>query len=306
MMMMTILSIHWTCNDVLVSVLCTLPALSYLILKINHSWVQSFSHVWLFETPWTAAHQASLSVINSGSLLKLMFIESVMQSHPLSSPSPPTFNLSQHQGLFQWVRWPKYWSWSFSFSISPSNEYSGLTSFRIDWLDLLAVQGTLKSLLQHHSSKASILRCSAFFIVQLSHPHVTTVKTIALTRWNFVGKIMSLLFNILSMLTITFLPRSKRLLISWLQSPSAVILEPPKIKSLTVSIVSPSICHEVMGPDVWRTTRPSRTNTQKRCHFHYRRQECKSRKSRNTWSNRQIWLWSAKWRRAKSNRVLPC
>ena len=130
-----------------------------------------------------------------------------------------------------------------------SSEYLGLISFRMDWLDLLAVQGTLKSLLQHHSSKASILPRSAFFIVQLSHPYVTTGKTIALTRQTFVGKVMSLLFNMLSRLVITFLPRSKRLLISWLQSPSAVILEPPKIKSDTVSTVSPSICHEVMGPD---------------------------------------------------------
>ena len=145
------------------------------------------------------------------------------------------------------IRWPKYWS--FSFSISPSNEHSGLISFRIDWLDLLAVQGTLKSLLQHHSSKASIIRRSAFFIVQLSHPYMTTGKIKALTRQTFVGKVMSLLFNMLSRLVITFLPRSKCLLISWLQSPSAVILEPPKIKSVTVSTVSPSICHEVMGPD---------------------------------------------------------
>ena len=139
--------------------------------------------------------------------------------------------------------------WSFSFSISPSNEYSGLTSFRIDWFDLLAVQGTLKSLLQHHSSKASILHRSAFFTVQLSHPYMTTGKTIALTRWTFVDKVMSLLFNMLSSLVITSLPRSKHLLISRLQSPSAVILEPQKIKSDTVSTVSPSICHEVMGPD---------------------------------------------------------
>ena len=135
---------------------------------------------------------------------------------------------------------------SFSFSISPSNEYSGLISFRIDWLDLLAVQGNLKSLLQHHNSKASILQRSAFFMVQLSHPYITTGKTIALTRWTFVGKVMSLLFNTLSRLVITFLPRSKHLLISWLQSPSAVILEPKKIKSATVSIVSPSVCQEVM------------------------------------------------------------
>ena len=144
------------------------------------------------------------------------------------------------------IRWPEYWS--FSFSISLSNEYSGLISFRIDWLDLLAVQGTLKSLLQHHSSKASILHCSAFFIVQLSYPYMTTGKTIALTRWTFAGKVMSLLFNMLSRLVIAFLPRSKCLLISWLQSPSAVILELKKIKSVTFSIVSPSICHEVMGP----------------------------------------------------------
>ena len=135
------------------------------------------------------------------------------------------------------IRWPKYWS--FSFSINPSNEYSGLISFRMDWLELLAVQGTLKSLLQHHSSKASILWCSAFFIVQLSHPYMTTGKTIALTRWTFVGKVVSLLFNMLSRVLITFLPRSKHLFISRLQSPSAVILEPPKIKSATVSTASP-------------------------------------------------------------------
>ena len=135
------------------------------------------------------------------------------------------------------IRWPKYWG--FSFSISPSNEQSRLISFRMDWLDLLAVQGTLKNLLQHHRSKASILQRSAFFIVQLSHPYVTTGKTIVLTRWTFVGKVMSLLFNMLSRLVITFLSRSKCLLISWLQSPSAVILEPRKIKSGTVSTVSP-------------------------------------------------------------------
>ena len=145
------------------------------------------------------------------------------------------------------MRWPKYWS--FSFSISLSSEHPGLISFRMDWLDLLAVQGTLKGLLQHHSSKASILRRSAFFIVQLSHPYMTTGKTIALTRRTLVGKVMSLLLNMLSRLVITLLPRSKRLLISWLQSPSAVISEPPKIKSDTVSTVSPSIPHEVMGPD---------------------------------------------------------
>ena len=140
------------------------------------------------------------------------------------------------------IRWPKYWS--FSFNISPSNEYSRLISFRMDWLDLLAVPGTLKSLLQHHSSKASILWCSAFLIVQFSHPYMTTGKTIALTRQTFVGKIMSLFLNMLSSLVIAFLPRSKPLLISWLKSPSAVFLEPPKIKSVTVSTVSLSICHQ--------------------------------------------------------------
>ena len=156
--------------------------------------------------------------------------DAIQPSHPLSSPSPPAPNPSQHQNLFQestlHMRWQKYWS--FSFNISPSNEHPGLISFRMDWLDLLAVQGTLKSLLQHHSSKASILWCSAFFTVQLSHPYMTTGKTIALTRQTFVGKVMSLLFNMLSMLIITFLSRSKHILISWLQSPSAVILEPQK------------------------------------------------------------------------------
>ena len=153
-----------------------------------------------------------------------MFIESVMPSnhlilcHPLLLPSSifPSIRVFSSESVLH-IRWPKYWSWSFSFSISPSNEYSGLTSFRIDWLDLLAVQGTLKSLLQHHSSKASILWCSAFFIVQFSHPYMTAGKTLALTRGTFVGKIMSLLFNMLSRLVITFLPRSKHLIISWLQ-----------------------------------------------------------------------------------------
>ena len=146
------------------------------------------------------------------------------------------------------IRWPK--DWSFSFSISPSNEYSGLISFRMDWLDLRAVQGTLK-ILQHHSLKASILQHSALFIVQLSYPYMTTGKTIPFTRWTFVGKLLSLLFNMLSRwLVIIFLPRSKCLLFSWLQSPSAVILEPPKIKSVTIPTVSPSICHEAMGQDV--------------------------------------------------------
>ena len=157
----------------------------------------------------------------------------------LPSISPSIRVFSNESALC--IRWPK--CWSFSFSISPSNEHPGLVSFRMDWLDLLAVQGTLKSLLQHHSSKASILHCSAFFTAQLLHPYMTTGKTIALTRWTFDGKVMSLLLNMLSRLVITSLPRSKRLLISWLQSPSAVILEPQKIKSETVSTVSPSICH---------------------------------------------------------------
>ena len=166
---------------------------------------------------------------------------------PLLLPSVfPSISIVSNESVIC-IRWPKFWS--FSFSIRPSSEYSGLISSRIDWFDLLAVQGTLKSLLQHHSSKASILRHSALFIVQLSHPFMTTGKTRALTRRTFVGKVMSLLCNILSRLVITFLPRSKHLLISWLHSPSAVILEPPKIKSVTVSTVSPFICHEVMGPD---------------------------------------------------------
>ena len=213
--------------------------------------VQSLSPVQLFGTPWTAEHQASLSITSSRSLLKLMSIELVMPSNHLILCHPPLLQPSVFPStrVFQMVsvlhiRWPKYWS--FSFNISPSHEYSGLISFTMDWLDLLAIQGTLKSLLQHHTSKASILLCSAFFIVQ--HPYMTPGKTTALTRWTFVGKVTSLLFNMLSMLVITFLPRSKRLLISWPQSPSAVILEPRKIKSATVSTVSP-LCHEVMGPD---------------------------------------------------------
>ena len=164
----------------------------------------------------------------------------------LMPPIPPSIRVFSNESALR-MRWLKYWS--FSFSISPSNEHPGLISLRMDWLDLLAVQGTRKSLLQHHSSKASIFWHSVFFTVQLSHPYMTTGKTIALTRWTFVGKVMSLLFNLLSRLVITFLPRSKRLLISWLQSPSAAILEPKKIKSATVSTVSPSISHEVMGPD---------------------------------------------------------
>ena len=168
--------------------------------------------------------------------------------HPLLflPPIPPSIRVFSNESILC-MKWPKYLS--FSFSISPSNEHPGLISFRMDWLDLLAVQGTLKSLPQHHSSKASILRCSAFFTVQFSHPYMTTGKTIALTRWTFVGKVISLHFNMLSRLVMNFLPRSRRLLISKLQSPLAVILEPKKIKSDTVSSVSPSICHEVMGPD---------------------------------------------------------
>ena len=164
----------------------------------------------------------------------------------LLPPIPPSIRVFSNESTLP-IRWPKYWS--FSFTISPSNEHPGLISFRMDWLDLLAVQETLKSLLQHHSSKASIFQHSAFFTVQLSYPYTTTGKTIALTRRTFVGKVMSLLFNMLSRLVITFLPRSKRLLISWLQSPSAVILETKKIKSETVYSVSPSISHEVMEPD---------------------------------------------------------
>ena len=181
---------------------------------------QSLSRVWLFAIPWTEAHQASLSITNSQSLLKLS-IELVMPSNHLTLCHPllllpsifPSIRVFSNESVLR-IRWPKYCS--FSFSMSLCNEYSGLIPFRIDWLDLLAVQGTLKSLFHHHSSKESILRHSAFFIVQLSHPYMTTGKTIALTRWTFVGKVMSLLFNMLSRLVITFLPSSKRLLISWL------------------------------------------------------------------------------------------
>ena len=190
--------------------------------------VQSLSRVQLFVSPWTEACQASLSITSSQSLLKLMSIESVMPSNHLILCCPllllpsvfPSIRVFSSESVTR-IRWPKYWS--FNFSISRSNEHSGLISFRMDWLDILAVQGTLQSLLQHHSSKASILSRSAFFIVQLSHPYMTTEKTIALTRRTFVGKVMSLLFNMLSRLVITLLPRSKHLLISWLQSPSAFI-----------------------------------------------------------------------------------
>ena len=193
-----------------------------------------------FATPWTAARQASLSTTNFLSLLKLMSIELVMPSnhlilchpHLLLSSIFPSIRVFSNESVLL-IRWPKYWS--FSFSISPSSEHPGLISFRMDRLYLLAVHGALKSLLQHHGLKASILQHSVFFIVQLSHAYMTTGKTIALTRRTFVGKVMYLLFNMLSRLVITFLPRSKHLLISWLQSPSAVIFEPPKIKSATVS-----------------------------------------------------------------------
>ena len=186
----------------------------------------------LFMTRWTTARQASMSITNFRSLPKLMSIESVMPSSPLILCSPlfllpsvlTSIRVFSNESALH-IRWPKYWS--FSFSISPSNEHAGVISFRMDWLDLLAVQGTLKSLLQHHTLKASILQCSAFFIVQLSHPYMTTGKTIALTKWTFVGKVVSLLSNMLYRLVIIFLPRSKLLLISWPQSPSAVILRPP-------------------------------------------------------------------------------
>ena len=199
--------------------------------------------------PWTAASQASLPITNSQSILKLMSPNHLILCHPLLIPPLifPSIRVFTNESALR-IRWPKFWS--FSFNISPSNEHSGLISFRFDWFDLSAVQGILKSLLQQCSSKASVLWCSAFFMVQFSHPYMTTGKTMTLTRWTFVGKVMSLLFNMLSRLVITFLPRSKHLLIPWLQSPSAVILEPKKIKFVTVSIFSPSICHEVMEPDV--------------------------------------------------------
>ena len=188
----------------------------------QYSSVQLLSHVWLFATPWTAACQASMSNTNSQSLLKLMSTASVMPSNHLILCCPLLFLPSIFPSILVFsnesalcIRWLNYWS--FSFNISPSNGHPGLISFRMDWLDILAVQGTLKSLLQHHSSNASILRCSAFFIVQLSYPYMTTGKTIALTRWTFVGKVMSLLFNMLSRLVIAFFPKSKSLLISWLQ-----------------------------------------------------------------------------------------
>ena len=202
-------------------------------LRSSFSSVQLLSCIQLFVIPWTTAHQASLSITNSQSPPKPMSIESVMPSNHLILCHPllllpsifPSISIFSNESALC-IRWPKYWS--FSFSIHPSNEQPGLISFKMDLLDLLAVQGTLKSLLQHHSSKASILWHPAFFIVQLSHPYMTTGKTIALTRRTFFGKVMSLLFHMLSRLVITFLLRSKHLLISWLQSPSAVTWEPRK------------------------------------------------------------------------------
>ena len=220
--------------------------------SLKFSSVQSLSRVRLFETPWIPARQNSLSITNSRSSLRFTSIESVMPSNHLILCRPlllapsifPSIGVFSNESVLH-IRWPKYWN--FSFSISPSKEYSELISFRMDWLDLLAVQGTLKSLLQHHSSKAAILQHSAFFTVQLSYAYMTTGKTIALTRRTLVGKIMSLLLKMLSRLVITFLPRSKRLLISWLQPPSAVILKPKKIKfcqcfhCLPIYLPSPSL-----------------------------------------------------------------
>ena len=245
----------------------------FLVLKIFCSPLKKLRKKNIFKGVGAPLVQFSLSVVSVS--LRLHVLQHARP--PCSSPTPrvypnpcplsrwchPTISSSviPFSSCFQsfpsirvfsndsvlWIRWPK--NWSFSFNISPSNEYSGLISFRMDLLDLLALQGTLKSLPQHHSSKASIHQRSAFFTVQLSHSYMTTGETIALTRRTFVGKVMSLLFNMLSRLFTTFLPRSKRLLISWLQSPSAVILEPKKIKSDTVSTISPSISHEVMGLD---------------------------------------------------------
>ena len=224
-------------------------------MKDQFGSVQSLSHVQRFGTPWTTAGQASLSINNTRSLSKLMSIESVMPSshlilcHPLLllPPVPSSIRIFSSESTLH-MRWPKYWS--FSFSISPSNEHPGLISFRMDRLDLLAVQGTLKSLLQHHSSKASILRCSAFFIVPLSHSYMTTGKTIALTRRTFVGKVMSLLLGMLSRLIITFLPRTKCLnFMATVTICSDFGAQKNKVCLKTVSTVSPSTSHEVIGPD---------------------------------------------------------
>ena len=216
----------------------------------NIVFIQSLSHV---HDPMDSKCHALLS-FTIFTLLELTSIELVILSnrlilcHPLLCLPPlfPSISVFSNESAVP-IRWPKYWN--FSFSISLFNEYSGLISFRMNWLDLLAVQGTLKSLLQHHSLKPSILQVSAFLIVQLSHPYMTTGKTIALIRWTFVGKVLPLLSNMLSSFVIAFLPRNELLLISWLQSLSTVILEPKKRNSVTVSIVSLSICHDVMGPD---------------------------------------------------------
>ena len=203
---------------------------------MNHSTSGLPVHHQLLESTQTHVHCVSDAIQPSHPLLPLLLLPSIF----------PRIRVFSNESALR-VRWPKYWR--FSFNISPSNEHPGLISFRMDWLDLLAVQGTLKSLLQHHSSKVSVLQRSAFFIVQLSHPYMTTGKTIALTRRTFVGKVMFLLFNMMSRLVITFLLRNKHHLMSWLQLPSAVILELREIKSATVSTVSPSICHEMMGLD---------------------------------------------------------
>ena len=211
-----------------------------LIPSSSSSFVQSLSGVRLFVTPWTPAWWAYLSQT---------YVDRVgdASNHLILLPSIfLSIRVFSNESVLH-ISWPKYWS--FNFSICPSNEYSGLISFRTDWFDLLAVQGTLKSLLQHHRSKPSILQYSTFFMDQFIHPYTTTGKTIVLTRWTFVSKVMSQIFNMLSRLVTAFLPKSKCFLISWVHSSSAVILEPKKIKSVTVSIVSPSICHEVMGPD---------------------------------------------------------
>ena len=237
------------------------PFIQGYLWRINHTKNHSNNSVQFSRsivsdsaTPWTATHQASLSITNSRRSLKLMSIVSVMPSNHLILCRPllllpsifPSNRVFSNESALR-IMWLKYWS--FSFNISPSSEHPGLISFRMDRMDTLAVQGTLKSLLQHYSLKASILLHSAFFIVQLSHPYMITGKTIALTRQTFVGKVMFLLFNMLSGLVITFLPMSKHLLISFLQSKSAGILEPREIKLATISTVSPSICHEVIGPD---------------------------------------------------------
>ena len=222
---------------------------TYLLLLslFNHTGVSSSA------TPWTAARQAPLSSALSQSLLKFICIESVILSNHLifchlllllPSVFPSIRVFSSELALH--IRWPEYWS--FNFSLSLSNEYSGLISFRIKWFNLFAVRWALRSLIQHHNSKASVLLHSVFFMVQLSHPYMTPGRTIAFTIWTFVSKVMSLLFNTLSRFVIAFLPRIRHLLISWLQSLSAVILKPKKIKSVTASIFFPSICHEVMGP----------------------------------------------------------